>query len=77
MAGRKTSADGDAMAKAAAAEPRPVTVVSPDGEFEEEVTDPTYLNNVVSGLGYRVKDMSTAEASALLSDPAATTEAGD
>lgn len=76
MAQRGSKAtDADRVVAAAEAEVQEVTVVSPDGEHEETVADPSYLNSLIYGRGYRVKDdkMSTTEALATVTDPVAAT----
>jgi hypothetical protein len=75
MPPRSRATDADQVTAAAEAEPKEVTVVSPDGTHEETVSDPTYLNSLIFGMGYRVKDdaMSTAVAVATVQDPVAAT----
>jgi hypothetical protein len=72
---RSRGADADRVQAAAESEPREVTVVSPDGSHEETVSDATYLNSLIYGMGYRVKDaaMTSAEALATVTDPVAAT----
>lgn len=65
----------DAVEKAAAAEPQDVVIEFPGGH-RESVSDPTYLNSAVYGMGAKVVDMPTNEAVALVVDPSVT-QSGD
>lgn len=61
--------NSDKVERAAAAEPKAVTLVSPDGRHTETITDPGVANSMIYGMGYKPQGGDAAEAIARVTPP--------